>query len=79
VVAKDPKEKARQIRFLQYRGFDFDVDLHNTDGPLLAETAPHQPRYQTDVYGQQLAGIDAIIKKIIADNDTQSSSSHMKG
>lgn len=56
-----------------------DVDLHNTDGPLLAETAPHQPRYQTDVYGQQLAGIDAIIKKIIADNDTQSSSSHMKG
>lgn len=25
VVAKDPKEKARQIRFLQYRGFDFDV------------------------------------------------------
>lgn len=56
-----------------------DVDLHNTDGPLLAETAPHQPRYQTDVYGQQLAGVDAIIKKIITDNDTQSSSSHLKG
>ena len=56
-----------------------DVDLHNTDGALLAETAPHQARYQTDVYEQQLAGVDAIIKKIIADNDTQSSSSHMKG
>jgi membrane fusion protein (multidrug efflux system) len=56
-----------------------DVDLHNTDGPLLAETAPHQPRYQTDVYTQQLSGVDSIIEKIIADNDTQSSSRHVKG
>jgi membrane fusion protein (multidrug efflux system) len=56
-----------------------DVDLHNTDGALLAETAPHQARYQTDVYGQQLTGVDAMIKKIIAANDTQAASSHTKG
>lgn len=56
-----------------------EVDLHNTDGALLAETMPHQARYQTDVYGQQLAGIDAVIEKIIADNDAQSAISRSKG
>ncbi|WP_106476998.1 efflux RND transporter periplasmic adaptor subunit [Phytohalomonas tamaricis] len=48
-----------------------DVDLHHKDGVLLPDRSREQPRYETDVYAQQLAGANALIEKLIEDNGRQ--------
>lgn len=44
------------------------VDLHDQDGPVLAEKAQTKPRYATDVYQHQLSEADALIAQLIHDN-----------
>ncbi len=45
-----------------------NVDLHDQDGPILPRTAPEKPVFTTDVYQQQLADADALIKRIVKAN-----------
>lgn len=45
-----------------------DVNLHDQNGPTLAQQAPTQPAFSTDIYKQQLAAADAAIKQIIHAN-----------
>jgi membrane fusion protein (multidrug efflux system) len=45
-----------------------DVSLHDQNGPTLAQQAPTQPAFSTDIYKQQLAAADAAIKQIIHAN-----------
>ncbi|TWI52293.1 membrane fusion protein (multidrug efflux system) [Pseudomonas duriflava] len=45
-----------------------DVDLHNQDGPVLAQKPLQQPRYSTDVYTRQLAQADELIEHLIHEN-----------
>ena len=55
-----------------------DVDTKDTKGELLSQTAPKQPRYETDVYTRQDAGVDNIVSQIIAANDDDSASLYAK-
>lgn len=55
-----------------------DVDTKDTKGELLSQTAPKQPRYETDVYTRQDAGVDNIVSQIIAANDDDSTSLYAK-
>ena len=45
-----------------------DVDIHDQNGPMLAQKPPVQPAQQTDVYQKQLQQADALIAQIIRDN-----------
>ncbi|OOG60560.1 HlyD family secretion protein [Rhodanobacter sp. B05] len=45
-----------------------DVSLHDQNGPTLAQQAPTQPAFSTDIYQQQLAHADTAIKEIIHAN-----------
>lgn len=45
------------------------VNLHNTDGPVLASKTRKQPRYATVVYQQRLQGADQLIEHIVDAND----------
>ncbi|SDU90957.1 efflux RND transporter periplasmic adaptor subunit [Pseudomonas mucidolens] len=45
-----------------------DVDLHDQSGPILAQQAPQQASYTTNVYERQLAEADAMIDQLIHDN-----------
>jgi membrane fusion protein (multidrug efflux system) len=45
-----------------------DVDLHNQNGPALAQQSPTQPAFTTDVYKGQMEGAQADIDRIIHDN-----------
>jgi len=45
-----------------------DVSLHDQNGPTLAQQAPTQPAFSTDIYKQQLAAADAAIKQIVHAN-----------
>lgn len=44
------------------------ADTHDRSGPRLAETTTQKPIYQTNVYRQELNGVDEMIRKIIGDN-----------
>ncbi|GGJ83728.1 HlyD family secretion protein [Pseudomonas matsuisoli] len=44
------------------------VDIHDTDGSALAEMAPQQPAFSTDIYHQQLQEADELIARLIRDN-----------
>lgn len=44
------------------------VDIHQQDGPVLAQQTAAQPKLQTQVYQQQLAAAHALINKIVQDN-----------
>ena len=44
------------------------IDIHNVNGPALAETPSQKPLYQTDVYGAQGSDADAVIDKTIREN-----------
>lgn len=41
---------------------------HDRSGPRLSQTSVKKPIYQTNVYAQELNGVDEMIRKIIADN-----------
>jgi len=45
-----------------------EVDLHDQDGPVLAQQPPQQATYSTQVYDQQLGEADALIARLIRDN-----------
>lgn len=45
-----------------------DVNLHDQSGPTLAQQAPTQPAFSTDIYKQQLDKADATIAQIIHAN-----------
>ncbi|WP_339528432.1 efflux RND transporter periplasmic adaptor subunit [Pseudomonas mucidolens] len=45
-----------------------DVDLHDQSGPILAQQAPQQASFTTNVYDRQLAEADAMIDQLIHDN-----------
>ena len=45
-----------------------EVDLHDQNGPTLAQSARSEPRFSTDVYKNQLADANAQIERIIHDN-----------
>lgn len=49
-----------------------DVDLHQQNGELLAQAPVQKPRFETDVYTQQLNGVDTLVNQIIAANDPAS-------
>jgi membrane fusion protein (multidrug efflux system) len=44
------------------------VDLHDADGPALAEQPPQRPVFSTNIYHQQLADADALIDRLIREN-----------
>jgi membrane fusion protein (multidrug efflux system) len=52
-----------------------DVDLHQQNGELLAQAPVLKPRFETNVYAQQLDGVDPLVTKIIAENDPSSANS----
>ena len=45
-----------------------DVNLHDTSGAQLAQTAPTKPILHTDVYQKRLAHADELIQQIIHAN-----------
>ena len=45
-----------------------EVDLHDQNGPTLAQSARSEPRFSTDVYKDQLANANAQIEQVIHDN-----------
>lgn len=45
-----------------------NVDLHDQSGPVLAQQPPKQASFSTNVYEQQLAEADALIKRLIHEN-----------
>ncbi|WP_350016401.1 HlyD family efflux transporter periplasmic adaptor subunit [Rhodanobacter sp. IGA1.0] len=45
-----------------------DVNLHDQNGPTLAQKSPTQPAFSTDVYKRQLVTADATINQIIHAN-----------
>jgi membrane fusion protein (multidrug efflux system) len=45
-----------------------EVDLHNQNGPMLAQASRTEPRFSTDVYKDQLAAANAQIEQIIHQN-----------
>ncbi|MEP6939735.1 MAG: HlyD family efflux transporter periplasmic adaptor subunit [Rudaea sp.] len=45
-----------------------DVNLHDQSGPSLAQQAPTEPAFTTDVYRGQIEGAQAEIDRIIHDN-----------
>jgi membrane fusion protein (multidrug efflux system) len=47
---------------------DVEVGLHDQNGPMLAQQAPIQPAFSTDVYEKQLAQADGMIAQIIHAN-----------
>ncbi len=49
-----------------------EVDIRSKDGDLLAMSSPEAPRFETDVYQQNLAGVQNIVAQIIKQNDVMS-------
>jgi membrane fusion protein (multidrug efflux system) len=46
------------------------VELHEQNGPTLAQEPPTQPVYRTSIYQRQLARADAVIAQIVRANTT---------
>jgi len=44
------------------------VNVHGTDGPVLAQQPPKQPPYQTDIYRSSSAALEQMANRIIAAN-----------
>jgi membrane fusion protein, multidrug efflux system len=67
IVFTDPKqidEKPLRIGL----SLDVDVNLHDQNGPMLAQQAPTQVAFSTDIYQQQLAKADQEIEQVIHAN-----------
>lgn len=67
VVFTDPKQLEKHPLRLGM-SLNVDVNLRDKSGPTLAQQAPTQPIFSTDIYKQQLAHADAAIKQIIHAN-----------
>lgn len=70
-IELDKKELAKHPLRI---GLSMIVDVHtdNQDGPLLSKVSSNKARFKTNVYHQSLAGINPMIKTIIAENDAGS-------
>jgi membrane fusion protein (multidrug efflux system) len=67
IVFTDPKQlDAHPLRI--GLSTDVEVNLHDQAGPMLAQQAPTQPAFSTDVYEKQLAQADGLIAQIIHAN-----------
>jgi membrane fusion protein, multidrug efflux system len=67
VVFTDPKQlDAHPLRIGM--SLDTEVNLHDQNGPMLAQQPPSAPRFSTDVYQQQLANANVQIAQIIHAN-----------
>ncbi|MFA6231168.1 MAG: efflux RND transporter periplasmic adaptor subunit [Rhodanobacter sp.] len=67
IVFTDPDQlKKHPLRLGM--SLNVDVDLHDQSGPTLAQQAPTQPAFSTDIYKQQLVKADAAIAQIIHAN-----------
>ncbi len=67
VVFTDPAQLAQHPLRLGM-SLTVEVSLHEQSGPTLAQQAPTQPIFSTDIYKEQLAGADAAIRQIIHAN-----------
>ena len=67
-ISLDPKEIDKRPLILGL-SMTVDVDTHKRSGPRLP-TATHQkkPIYKTDIYADELAGVDGLISQIISEN-----------
>jgi membrane fusion protein (multidrug efflux system) len=67
VVFTDPKQlDAHPLRIGM--SLNVEVNLHDRNGPMLAQQPPAQPAFSTDVYERQSAKADALIAGIIHAN-----------
>ncbi|MGB2079525.1 MAG: HlyD family efflux transporter periplasmic adaptor subunit, partial [Vibrio sp.] len=53
-----------------------EVDLHQKDGPLLAQTPPKKERFETDIYQDMMSEADSLVMQIMSDNLGQTSKSN---
>ncbi|MEO6926200.1 MAG: HlyD family efflux transporter periplasmic adaptor subunit [Rhodanobacter sp.] len=67
VVFTDPNQLDKHPLRLGM-SLNVDVSLHDQSGPTLAQQAPTQAAFSTDIYKQQLAAADTAIKQIIHAN-----------
>ncbi|WP_184415392.1 efflux RND transporter periplasmic adaptor subunit [Rhodanobacter sp. MP7CTX1] len=67
VVFTDPRQ-LDQHPLRVGMSLDTKVDLHDESGLMLAQKAPTQPAFSTDVYQQQLANADGQVAQIIRTN-----------
>ena len=67
VVFTDPKQLEKHPLRLGM-SLNVEVGLHDQSGRTLAQQAPTQPIFSTDIYKQQLVKADAAIKQIIHAN-----------
>jgi membrane fusion protein (multidrug efflux system) len=70
-IALDPKELAAHPLQIGL-SLDVEVDVHDKGGAPLPRAHDPAPAYSTDVYADQERDVDALIAKIIAENDTAS-------
>ena len=67
VVFTDPKQLDQHPLRIGM-SMDTTVNLHNENGLMLAQNAPTQAAFSTDVFQQQLAHADAQVAQIIHKN-----------
>ena len=67
IVFTDPKQLDQHPLRIGM-SLDVDVNLHDQNGPMLAQQPPTQPAFSTDVYEKQLAQADGLIAQIIHAN-----------
>ena len=67
VVFTDPQQLDKHPLRLGM-SLNVDVSLHDQNGPTLAQQAPTQAAFSTDIYKKQLAAADTAIKQIIHAN-----------
>ena len=67
VVFTDPRQLDKHPLRIGM-SMDATVDLHDENGPMLAQTPPTQPAFSTDVYQQQLANANELVAQIIHKN-----------
>jgi membrane fusion protein (multidrug efflux system) len=67
VVFTDPKQLDQHPLRIGM-SLNTTVDMHDESGPTLAQKAPTQPAFSTDVFQQQLASADDHVAQIIHKN-----------
>jgi membrane fusion protein (multidrug efflux system) len=71
-ISLDPKEVADHPLVLGLT-MTTKIDTHSRKGLQLPKASDSKPIYETDVYADELAGVDEMIREIIQDNyDNQS-------
>ena len=69
-IALDPQELDKHPLRIGL-SMDVDVNMHDQNGPMLAQNPPQSAVFSTDVYAHDRAEADALIAKIIHDNSGQ--------